>query len=342
MLVSITARLPRRSDAQMSEPDWEIPINLQPEPSDYSYDLEAALRAVVSLRANVPADAFTAESLGTERTGSGVAIRVPGGPDGLVLTIGYLTTEAETIWLVTHDGRAVAGHMLAYDQASGFGLLLALGSLGVAGLELGKSAALRVGDQLVMAAGGGLSRAIETRLAIRQEFAGYWEYLLDDALFTAPAHPLWSGAGLIGPDGRLVGIGSLILQQGGGQRADMNMVVPIDLLPPIIGAMLSTGASGAKPRPWLGMFVMENEGGLVVGGLADGGPAERAGVQVGDQVLGIDNEDVSEIAALWRGLWAAGAPGAEIRLRIARNDAKLTIRITTADRSRSLRTPRLH
>lgn len=326
----------------MSEPDWEIPLNLQPEPGDYSYDLEGALRAVVSLRANVPSDAFTAESLGTERTGSGVAIRVPGGPDGLVLTVGYLITEAETIWLVPHDGRAVAGHALAYDQETGFGLVLALGKLGVTGLELGKSSALRVGEQLVMAAGGGLARAMETRLAARQEFAGYWEYLLDEALFTAPAHPFWSGAAVIGPDGKLVGIGSLILQQGGGQRADMNMVVPIDLLQPIIGTMLSTGASGRKPRPWLGIFVMENDGGLVVGGLADGGPAERAGVQVGDQVLGIDDEEVSEIAALWRGLWSAGAPGAEIKLRVARNDAKLTIRIATADRNRSLRSPRLH
>jgi S1-C subfamily serine protease len=326
----------------MSEPDWEIPLNLQPDPSDYSYDLEGALRAVVSLRANVPADAFTAESLGTERTGSGVAIRVPGGPDGLVLTIGYLITEAETIWLVTHDGRAVAGHTLAYDQATGFGLVLALGKLGAPGLEVGDSAALRVGDQLVMAAGGGMARAMETRLAARQEFAGYWEYLLDEALFTAPAHPFWSGAALIGQDGKLVGIGSLILQQGGGQRADMNMIVPIDLLMPIVDKMLTTGSSGSAPRPWLGMFVMENDGGLAVGGLADGGPAERAGVQVGDQVVGIDDEEISEISALWRGLWSAGPPGVEIKLRVLRNDAKLTIRIATADRNRSLRAPRLH
>ena len=326
----------------MSEPDWEIPLNLQPEPGDYSYDLEGVLRSVVSLRANVPSDAFTAESLGTERTGSGVAIKVPGGPDGLVLTIGYLTTEAETIWLVTHDGRAVAGHVLAYDQATGFGLVLALGKLGAPGLELGSSESLRVGDQLVMAAGGGMSRAMETRLAARQEFAGYWEYLLDEALFTAPAHPFWSGAALIGPDGKLVGIGSLILQQGGGQRADMNMIVPIDLLPPILGTMLNTGSSGRAPRPWLGIFVMENDGGLVIGGLADGGPAERAGVQIGDQVIGIDDEEISEIAALWRALWSAGGPGVEVRLRVARNDAKLTIRITSADRNRALRSPRLH
>jgi len=328
----------------MSEPDWEIPLNLQPEPSEYRFDLQTALRSVVALRANVPADAFTAESLGTERIGSGVVIRAPGAPEGLVLTIGYLITEAETIWLVSHDGRAVAGHTLAYDQATGFGLVLTLGKLGVPGLELGRSAGLGVGDQLVMAAGGGLARAMETRLVGRQEFAGYWEYLLDEALFIAPAHPFWSGAAVLDAAGKLVGIGSLILQQGddNGQRADMNMAVPIDLLLPILSNMLTTGSSGRPPRPWLGMFVMENEGGLVIGGLSEGGPAERAGVQVGDEVFGIDDEEVSEVAALWRQLWMAGAPGAEVKLRLKRGTNRLTVRVTTGDRTKALRSPSLH
>ncbi len=328
----------------MSDPDWEIPQNLQPEPGEYTFDLEGALRSVVSLRASVPSDAFTAESLGTERTGSGVVIRAPGAPEGLVLTIGYLITEAETVWLVAHDGRAVPGHALAYDQATGFGLVLALGKLGVSGLELGFSERIALGESLVMAAGGGLARAMETRLVGRQEFAGYWEYLLDDALFIAPAHPFWSGSALIGPDGRLIGIGSLILQQGdaSGQRADMNMVVPIDILHPILNTMLTTGSSGRPPRPWLGMFVMENDGGLAVGGLADGGPAARAGVQVGDQVVGINDEEVSEVAALWRALWAVGAPGTEVKLQIHRGAATLTVRVITGDRNKALRSPSMH
>ena len=328
----------------MTDPDWEIPLNLQPEPGEYSYDLEGTLRAVVSLRASVPADAFTAESLGTERTGSGVVIKVPGAPEGLVLTIGYLVTEAESVWLVSYDGRAVAGHALAYDQATGFGLVLALGKLGVPGIELGQSDRIAIGDSLVMAAGGGLARAMETRLVGRQEFAGYWEYLLDEALCIAPAHPYWSGSALIGPDGKLLGIGSLILQQGDatGQRADMNMVVPIDLLHPIINAMLTTGTSGRPPRPWLGVFVMESDGGLTVGGLADGGPAERAGVQVGDQVVGLNDEEISEVAALWRSLWAVGAPGAEVKLRLRRKSATVTVRVTTGDRSKALRSPSMH
>jgi S1-C subfamily serine protease len=328
----------------MSEPDWEIPHNLQPEPGEYHYDLAQALRSVVSLRVSVPADAFTAETLGTERTGSGVCVRLPGGPEGLVLTIGYLVTEAETVWLVAHDGRAVQGTPLAHDQATGFGLVMMLGRLDIPSLEIGDSSRVSIGDPLVMAAGGGLSRAMETKLVGRQEFAGYWEYLLDDAMFTAPAHPFWSGSALIDSDGRLVGIGSLILQQGdgAGQRADMNMVVPINLLKPIAHNMLTTGTSGQKLRPWLGVFVMDGDNGLVVGGMADSGPADRAGIRPGDQVVGIDGEDVTEVSALWRALWAKGGPGTAIRLEIIRDGNPLTVRVVTGDRAKALRSPRMH
>ena len=328
----------------MPDPDWEIPLNLQPDPDDYSYDLDTTLRAIVSLRANVPCDAFTAETLGTERIGSGVVIRAPGAPDNLVLTIGYLITEAETVWLVASDGRVIPGHALAYDQATGFGLVLALGKLGLPALELGDSDALVMGATAVMAAGGGRARAIETKVVGRQEFAGYWEYLLDDAIFTAPAHPFWSGAALIGPDGRLMGTGSLILQQGDGrgQRADMNMIVPIALLRPILDKLLTTGTSGIPPRPWLGLFVMESEGGLVVGGMADGGPAERAGIHAGDRILGVGDDEVTEVGQLWRQVWAAGGPGVQVKLKVQRDDSNLTVRITTSDRTKFLRTPRMH
>ena len=324
----------------MSNPDWEIPPNLQPEPDDYRFDLGRALRSVVGLRANVPADAFTAQALGTERAGSGVVIR----DDGLVLTIGYLITEAETVWLIPGDGRAVPGHALAYDQATGFGLVLPLGKLGLPALPLGDSDSMRVGDVGIVAAGGGRERAIETKVVGRQEFAGYWEYLLDEAIYTAPAHPFWSGAALIGADGTLMGAGSLILQQGDGKgrRHDMNMIVPIALLRPILDDMLTLGRVNQPPRPWLGLYVMEGEGGLVVGGLADGGPAEKAGVRAGDRIVGLGDEDIGELATLWRRLWSSGAAGAPITLRLSRDGADLTLRVPTGDRARFLRAPRLH
>ena len=324
----------------MAKPDWEIPLNLQPDPADYGFDLERALSAVVSLRSLVPGDAFTANTLGTERGGSGVVIK----ESGLIATIGYLVTEAETIWINTNDGRAVPGHALAYDQESGFGLVQALGKLGLPALEFGDSDRLKIGDSAILAAGGGRHHAIENKLVGRQEFAGYWEYVLDDAFYTAPAHPFWGGTGLIGPDGKLCGTGSLILQQGDGKgkRLDMNMVVPISLLPPILSDLLTYGRVNRPARPWLGMYAAESDDAILVGGVADGGPAERAGVQTGDRIISVGNEEISDLGGLWRRVWAAGSAGAEVRLRLARDDSVFGVAVRSADRASFLKSPKLH
>lgn len=324
----------------MTNEEWEIPLKLQPDPSDYSFDLERALSAVVHIKTYVPADAFTANTLGTERAGSGVVIR----DTGLVATIGYLVTEAETIWLTSMDGRAVPGHALAYDQESGFGLVQALGKLDLPALEIGDADRLRAGDPVVFAAGGGRRHAIETRIAARQEFAGYWEYALDDAIFTAPAHPFWGGGGLIGADGKLVGIGSLILQQGDGKgrRHDMNMVVPISQLMPILPDLLSYGRVNRPPRPWLGMYVTENDDEIVVGGLADGGPAEAAGVRTGDRIIAVGEDEITDLGGLWRRVWASGSAGADVRLRLGRETSTLALTVRSADRASFLKSPRMH
>ena len=317
----------------------EIPTNLQPNPADYAFDLERTLRSVVGLRANVPSDAYTAGTLGTERVGNGVVIR----EDGLVLTIGYLITEAETVWLITHDGRAVPGHALAFDQISGFGLVQALGRLGLPAIELGDSDAAIVGAEAVMAAGGGRTHAIEAKVVGRQEFAGYWEYLLDNAIFTAPAHPFWSGSALIGRDGKLLGTGSLILQQGDGKkRMDMNMIVPVANLRPVLDDLLAYGRVAKPPRPWLGLYAMENDGGLIVGGVSDRGPAATAGVQQGDRIIALGDEDVTDLGSLWRKLWATGPAGTAITLKLNRDGASMTVRVTSADRTSFLLAPRLH
>jgi len=320
--------------------DWEIPLNLRPDPDDYAFDLEAALRAVVSIKTFIPPDAFTASVLGTEREGSGVVI----GADGLILTIGYLITEAETVWLTTADGRAVPGHALAIDQESGFGLVLPLGQLNLAPLPLGDASGPQVGDTAILAAGGGRARAIETKVVARQEFAGYWEYLLDDAILTAPAHPFWGGGSLISDAGRLLGIGSLILQQsdGQGRRHDMNMVVPIGRLLPILDDLLRLGRANRPPRPWLGLYATESDNAVVVAGLADGGPAEQAGVRVGDRILGIGGHEVSDLAGLWRRVWASGQAGTQVTLRIARDEGIAAVSVTSSDRTRFLRAPNMH
>jgi S1-C subfamily serine protease len=320
--------------------DWEIPGEIQPKQADCAFDLDRALSAVLGLRATVPEDAFTASTLGTERAGSGVLIR----EDGLVLTIGYLVTEAETIWLTSAGGGAVPGHVLAYDQETGFGLVQALGRLNTPPLELGIGLRVGAGDRAVMAAEGGRRHAIAARVVARQEFAGYWEYVLDRAIFTAPAHPFWGGAALIGADGRLIGIGSLHVQHANGRelRRDVNMVVPIELLPPILDDMLTYGRPNRPARPWLGLYAAEVEDAIVVAGLAERGPAGKAGLRPGDRIVAVREDTVGSLAGFWRKVWAGGPAGSEVVLQVVRDNESLTVRVLSTDRTRFLKAPKLH
>ena len=319
--------------------DWAFPDSLQPNPAEMRFDLAAALDSVVLLRAEVPEDAFTASILGTERVGNGVVIR----DDGLVLTIGYLITEAQTIWLTTNAGTAVAGHALAYDMATGFGLVQSLGRLGVPAMARGSGTACTLGDDVVVIGHGGRAHALNAKIIAKREFAGYWEYVLDEALFTAPAHPLWGGTALVGASGQLLGIGSLLVQEAvDGQTVQSNMMVPIDLLEPILEDVLAHGQANRPPRPWLGMYTTEANGQLLVGGLAKGGPADRAGVKQGDLVLEVAGQRTSGLADLFRKVWRLGPAGVEVPLTLARDGSLLRVRVRSADRNELLKKPRLH
>jgi S1-C subfamily serine protease len=319
--------------------DWAVPPNAQPTPEECSFDLDRALSAVVGLRAIVPADAFTAEILGTERVGHGVLIR----ENGIVLTIGYLITEAEEVWLTLIDGRVVPGHVLAYDYETGFGLVQTLGTLDLPTLGFDQSSSAQVGESVVLGGAGGRSHSVAARIVSKQEFAGYWEYVLDEAIFTAPAHPHWGGTGLIGPAGDLLGIGSLQLEGAREGRSEhLNMVVPIDLLKPIYDDLLKTGRAKRPPRPWLGVYCIEVEDRLVVAGLAKGGPAQRAGLQTGDLVLSVAGTEVRDLAACFRKIWSLGHAGVEVPLLIWREGDTFEVRVNSGDRDRFLKRPKLH
>jgi S1-C subfamily serine protease len=320
--------------------DWKVPASAQPKPEDYSYDLDLALAAIVGLRATIPADAFTAETLGTERAGNGVIIR----SNGLVLTIGYLITEAETIWLTLSDGRSVPGHVLGYDQESGFGLVQALAKIDMPALAFGRSAGISVGERVVVAGAGGRHHSVAARIVAKQEFAGYWEYVLDEAIFTAPSHPNWGGTALVGPAGDLLGIGSLQLQQAvdKGPAQNINMMVPIDLLQPIFDDLMKYGRRNTPPRPWLGFYATEVENRLVVVGLADRGPAKRADIRTGDILLAVAGNQVHDLASLFRRIWAQGQAGVEVPMTIYRDGSTMQVRIKSGERDRFLKGPSLH
>jgi S1-C subfamily serine protease len=319
--------------------DWSFPAELRPKPEEWRFDLDGALDAVVQLRSEIPDDAFTAPLLGTDRAGNGVLIR----DDGLVLTIGYLITEASTIWLTTNRGTVCAAFPVGYDQHTGFGLVQAMGKLGVRAIARGSAASCRVGENVVVAGYGGHAHALKATVFAKREFAGYWEYVLDEAIYTAPAHPQWGGSALIGAEGKLLALGSLLVQEKvDGGVLQGNMLVPIDLLEPILEDLLKTGRSARAPRPWLGLYATEAGARLVVAGLAPGGPAEKAGVRIGDVIVDVAGDKPPTLADLWRRVWRTGPPGVEVPMKLFRKDRAVNARIRSADRSDFLKKPHLH
>ncbi|MHC2331789.1 S1C family serine protease [Bradyrhizobium sp. USDA 4454] len=321
-----------------STTEWKVPAAFQPRPEDYRYDLDRALMSVVGLHSIIPPDAFSAETLGTERTGNGVVI-----DRGLVLTIGYLITEAATVWLHLGDGRAVEGHALGFDFESGFGLVQALGRLDIDPLPIGSSAATQVGDNVVLGGAGGRTRSVASQIAAKQEFAGYWEYLLDEAIFTYPAHPNWGGTGLINKDGELIGIGSLQLERERSSRSEhVNMIVPIDLLRPVLGDLCRFGRVDRPARPWLGMYTTEIDNRLVVVGVASKGPAARAELKTGDVILAVDGDKVTSQTGFYRKLWSLGSAGVDVPLTVYHEGVTFDVTLTSIDRMKLLKAPRLH
>ena len=318
--------------------EWKVPPAFQPHTGDYGFDLERALASVVGLHSIIPADAFTAETLGTERAGNGVVI-----DDGLVLTIGYLITEAETLWLHLGDGRVMEGHALGFDSVSGFGLVQALGRLNINPLPLGSSATARIGDRVVVGGAGGRTRSVASQIVAKQEFAGYWEYLLDEAIFTYPAHPNWGGAGLISNSGELIGIGSLQMErERGGRTEHVNMIVPIDLLKPVLDDLRRFGRVNRPARPWLGMFSTEIDHRVVVIGIAGNGPAARAELKAGDVILAVNGEKFEGQSSFYRKLWALGPAGVDVPLTVHHEGVTFDVVLASTDRARLLKGPKLH
>ena len=318
--------------------EWRVPPAIQPRTGDYAFDLDRALSSIVGLHSIVPADAFTAETLGVERAGNGVVI-----DDGLVLTIGYLITEAESVWLHLGDGRVMEGHALGFDSVTGFGLVQALGRMNIDPLPIGSSAATKIGDRVVVGGAGGRTHSVACQIAAKQEFAGYWEYLLDEAIFTHPAHPNWGGAGLISGSGELIGIGSLQLErEKAGKAEHVNMIVPIDLLKPAIDDLRRFGKVNKPARPWLGMYSTEIDNRVVVVGITGKGPAARAEIKTGDVILAINGDKITSQTDFYRKLWSLGPAGVDVPLTVYHEGVTFDVVLTSIDRGKLLKAPRLH
>jgi S1-C subfamily serine protease len=296
--------------------------------------LTELLSGVVHLKTFINPDGRTVKNLGREREGSAIVID----GHGLILTIGYLMVEAHSAEVMTNDGQDVPASVVGYDQQTGFGLLQAIMPLKVHPVAFGKSAEIKDRDPVVVAPFGGPDNAMPARVIAKREFAGNWEYLVDNAIFTAPPHPAWSGAALLNHEGKLVGVGSLVVNDGTGkgERMPANMFVPTDLLPPILGELMVNGRI-SDAHPWLGINTDEMRGHLVVTSVTPEGPAEKAGLKRGDMILGVNGEPVTHLPEFYRKIYAQGAAGTVIPLDVFKDNERQRVDIKSINRIDLLR-----
>lgn len=314
----------------------------RPDPGLLDFDLDQALAAVVRLHAEVDERCVTASTLGAEREGAGIVID----ENGLILTIGYLIVEARDV-TITVLGRTepVVGEAIAYDHETGFGMVRALDPLDLAPVPLGSARSLQEGKPVTISGYGGFQQAIAGTVVSRRVFAGSWEYMIENAVYTMPLHPYWGGSALFSADGKLAGVGSLYLEEAldeGMESRPANMFVPIDELYPVYDDLVSTGRAQRAPRPWIGVHIAEAEGRLYVTGVTPGGPGDGAGFRPGDAVLSVEGAPVDNLPDLYRALWAAGDAGVEVRYIVLRDDDVINLRVTSGDRYSFLDLPQRH
>ena len=297
--------------------------------------LENLLSGILHVKTVINPDGRTVENLGHERDGTGVVID----DKGLILTIGYLMVEAQGAEVTTNDGHTVPAAVVGYDAETGFGLLRAITPLKAHAVAFGKSAEVKVEDRELAVSYGGEDAIDPVSVVARRAYAGSWEYLLEDAIFTAPPHPRWSGAALINRAGNLVGVGSLMVRDAVGKDDDVrgNMFVPIDRLPPILDSLIATGRSAGPGRPWLGLITEEFHGRLVIASVTPDGPAQKAGLQHGDVILGVDGKTPETLAEFYRDVWAAGDAGVSVPLDVMQGGAKRRIAVRSMNRLDHLR-----
>jgi S1-C subfamily serine protease len=292
------------------------------------------LPAVVGVHTTIPEDRRSAQSLGSEREGHGIVID----DRGLIVTIGYLIMEAQAITVTSSEGESLPATIVGYDYESGFGLVRTRRAFpDIRPMPFGDSDALTLRHEAYVAGVGGEASTLKVKVAGRREFAGYWEYLLDNAIFTVPAYPLWGGSALISSHGMLMGVGSLLVQEVLGPGAPAfpgNMYVPINRLKPVFGELLEHGRIATPARPWLGLYTVEHMGELVIGGISEAGPADRAGLKRGDVLQALNGEVLDGVADFYRKLWASGPAGNVITLRMERDSDAFEVTVRTGDRAK--------
>ena len=307
---------------------------------DLPFDVDEVSTRVVRVKAETMPNALTAQMLGNEREGSGIIID----DDGLILTIGYIILEAAEVTVTADTGMVSGAEVVGYDYESGFGLVKATLPLGVSPLEIGNPTTLKENDPTLIVGYGGNENIMMALIVSRRDFACYWEYMLEDAFFTSPPHPSWSGAAMVGIDGTLMGLGSLFVNdtQPGSGGLPGNMFIPIDLLEPILPAMLSRRFGAQQPRPWLGLFTAETLGHLVVAGVMQDGPADDAGLEPGDIILRVAEQRVKTLRELYKAIWGLGDAGIIVPMTLVRDGDTKEVDVRSVNRYSFFRLPMMH
>jgi serine protease Do len=298
-------------------------------------ELRRLVGTVVEVRTVAVQGAETARALGERRSGSG-AILDP----TTVLTIGYLLLEVDQVEVVTTSGKTIPGRVAAYDHQSGLGIVRTVLPLDGTILELGDSDAVSERTR-VLTLGHGEPEATELVVVSRKPFAGSWEYLVDRAIYTFPPVNNWSGAALMTGDGRLIGVGSLVVNDAasGGEPVPGNMFVPVNLIKPILSELIEKGRRSGPAQPWLGVNTEAVRGNLMVSRVSRNGPADRAGLAPGDIIVSVGAARVGDQAEFYRQVWKTGPAGAEIPLRVLQAGEIREIRVRSIDRADFLRKP---
>ena len=320
--------------------DPSLKLGPHPQQNEVDFDLEKGLASVVHLSSTVPEEAFSARTLGTEREGNAILI----GNDNILVTIGYLVVDAQTITLKAKGENKVQAELVGYNHESGLALIQTLSDLGIPPIKQGTAVDLEENERVIITAYGGIDHSISASVTSRREFAGSWEYLLDRAIFTTPIHPNWSGAALIRRDGTLCGVGSLWVNDAekGQDNSPGNMFVPIDLLQPIYNDMISTGLAQGPNRPWLGMYTAEAMNRLFVSGVIPNAPADSAGVEIGDLITGLEGERTRSLSDMYRKLWSLGDAGVTVILNLNRDGEDVDIKVKSDSRYNMISKRRNH
>jgi S1-C subfamily serine protease len=309
-----------------SAPTLAAEVIVQPAPGQTELSVDAL--SVVKVRSLAVRGARSSASLGAQREGTGVVID----SNGLVLTIGYLVTEADKVELSTADGKVFPATVVASDPGTGMGLLKALTPLPVKPVDMGQSSAVAERELVLIVGFDGVAPAY---VVSKRKFVGYWEYLLDEAIYTAPATVNWQGAALLSRDGKLLGIGSLVVGDALGTSANIpgNMFVPIDAVKPVLGDMIANGKITAKPRPWIGVNTQEVQGNVIVTRVSPEGPAEDAGLKTGDVIVGVGGKPVQGQADFYTKLWASGIAGVDVPLDVLKGNQVQNYTVKSMDRN---------